>query len=171
MIHKKEKSEYDKKYLEINRDKIIKRQKEFRKNNKEKITLYRKNHRKKNHKEIDRKNGIYIIKREKYDIGFKIANRLRHRTYSSLIAKNASKNFKFKEYIGCSISKLKAHLEEQFTKGMSWNNYGKWEIDHVRPCASFDLSKPEEQLECFNYKNLQPLWAKDNMKKGGKYYG
>ena len=52
--------------------------------------------------------------------------------------------------------------------GMSWDNYGKWEIDHIRPCASFDLSKPEEQYKCFNYMNLQPLWEKENQTKTKK---
>ena len=52
---------------------------------------------------------------------------------------------------------------------MSWDNYGDWHIDHIRPCCSFDLSKIEEQEKCFHYSNLQPLWAEENMTKGGKY--
>lgn len=78
--------------------------------------------------------------------------------------------------IGCSVNELKKHLESLFTEGMTWDNYGKydpevkrWQIDHIRPCASFDLLDPEEQRRCFHYTNLQPLWAKENMKKGSKY--
>ena len=71
--------------------------------------------------------------------------------------------------VGCSIERLKQHLEKQFKMGMSWNNYGKWHIDHIRPCASFDLSKPSEQKKCFNYTNLQPLWAEENLKKPKGY--
>jgi hypothetical protein len=50
---------------------------------------------------------------------------------------------------------------------MNWDNYGfyGWHIDHIRPCASFDLSKPSEQRKCFNYTNLQPLWATENWGK------
>ena len=70
-----------------------------------------------------------------------------------------------KKLLGCSIEFLKQHLESQFTDGMNWANYGKWHIDHILPCASFDKSKPEEQSKCFNYSNLQPLWALDNMCK------
>ncbi len=51
---------------------------------------------------------------------------------------------------------------------MTWDNYGKWQIDHKIPCASFDLTDPEQQKSCFHFSNLQPLWAKDNNSKGAK---
>jgi hypothetical protein len=60
------------------------------------------------------------------------------------------------------------HLQKQFKKGMSWDNHGDWHIDHIIPCASFDLTKPSEQKKCFHYTNLQPLWAKENLNKGAK---
>lgn len=54
---------------------------------------------------------------------------------------------------------------------MSWENRGNfgWHVDHIKPCASFDLTKPEEQAKCFHYTNLQPLWARENIAKGDKY--
>lgn len=69
--------------------------------------------------------------------------------------------------IGCSKEYLIEHIEKQFQSGMSWDNYGLfgWHIDHIKPCNSFDLSIPEEQRKCFHYTYLQPLWAKDNLKK------
>jgi hypothetical protein len=70
--------------------------------------------------------------------------------------------------IGCSVPQLRKHLEAQFTEGMTWDNHGEWHIDHIKPCASFDLTDAEQQLECFNYTNLQPLWASDNLSKGAK---
>ena len=53
---------------------------------------------------------------------------------------------------------------------MTWENFMKGEIhiDHIRPCSSFNLSDTEEQRKCFNYKNLQPLWAVDNLRKADK---
>lgn len=75
--------------------------------------------------------------------------------------------------VGCSIAQLKQHLEKQFQPGMSWDTCGEngWEIDHIRPCASFDLKDPEQQKACFHYTNLQPLWAIDNRRKGAKLLG
>lgn len=75
------------------------------------------------------------------------------------------------ELIGCTVAELHQHLEAQFTDNMSWDNYGRngWHIDHIRPCASFDLSDPEQQRQCFHHSNLQPLWAADNIRKGAKW--
>ena len=72
--------------------------------------------------------------------------------------------------VGCSIPFLKRYLENKFKKGMNWKNQGRygWHIDHIKPCASFDLSDTKQQLKCFNYKNLQPLWAEENIKKSNK---
>jgi hypothetical protein len=65
------------------------------------------------------------------------------------------------EYLGCTVAELHSHLESQFTEGMNWGNQGAngWHIDHRKPCASFDLTDPEQQLMCFHYTNLQPMWA------------
>ena len=65
---------------------------------------------------------------------------------------------------------LKKHLESTFKKGMNWEKFKKGviHIDHIRPCVSFDLSKPEEQAKCFHYTNLQALWAHENLSKGAK---
>ena len=51
---------------------------------------------------------------------------------------------------------------------MSWDNYGKWHIDHIIPCASFDLADETQQRLCFHFTNLQPLEASENMRKGCK---
>lgn len=72
------------------------------------------------------------------------------------------------EYLGCTAEYLRAHLESRFAEDMSWDNYGKfgWHIDHIIPCAAFDLAREDHQMVCFNYRNLQPLWSKDNLSKG-----
>jgi hypothetical protein len=71
--------------------------------------------------------------------------------------------------IGCTIDEYKIYLEKQFKPDMNWGNHGKiWEIDHILPCDSFDLTKEEEQHGCFNYKNTQPLYKSENRSKGNK---
>jgi hypothetical protein len=71
--------------------------------------------------------------------------------------------------IGCTLGQLRQHIESMFKPGMSWDNMGEWHIDHRRPCATFDLTNPEQQKECFNWRNLQPLWAGENLRKSDSY--
>jgi hypothetical protein len=103
---------------------------------------------------------------KKSDMEYVLTERLRHRIY--LAVKGANKSDTTANLIGCSIAELMEHLQNQFKPGMSWENYGKWHIDHIVPCASFDLSKEEEQRKCFHFNNLQPLWAQENLKKSNK---
>jgi len=88
----------------------------------------------------------------------------------ALRASESKKYSRFIDLVGASIESVRAHLEQQFKPGMTWANYGKigWHIDHIKPCASFDLSDPNQQKACFHYSNLQPLWALDNLSKGAK---
>ncbi len=69
------------------------------------------------------------------------------------------------------IEFLWQYLEKQFKSWMTRENYGKWHVDHIRPCSSFDLTDSEEQKRCFRYTNLQPLWAKENFSKNAKWTG
>jgi hypothetical protein len=70
------------------------------------------------------------------------------------------------ELIGYTPLLLKETIESKFIEGMSWENYGEWHIDHIRPISSFD--KNESPMVINSLDNLQPLWAIDNLKKGGK---
>jgi len=108
----------------------------------------------------------YQKKRFREDLNFRILKYLRTRLYQAL--KGKDKSARTLELLGCSVEYLKKRLESKFVEGMSWDNYGKWHVDHIRPCASFDLTKPSEQRKCFHYTNLQPLWAEENRAKGNK---
>lgn len=72
--------------------------------------------------------------------------------------------------VGYTVDDLRGHLERQFRNGMSWENYGKWHIDHIRPVSSFSFSSPDhaEFRACWALSNLQPLWARDNILKSNK---
>ena len=109
-------------------------------------------------------------KRYKYntDPNFRLRRVLSVRVTDAIKNQATKKAYKTIELIGCSVDEVRAHLEKQFTEGMTWDNYGEWHIDHIIPCASFDLSEPEQQKKCFHYTNLQPLWARDNLSKGDR---
>jgi hypothetical protein len=94
---------------------------------------------------------------------------IRNRVYSALKNYKEGKKLHTMEYVGCNVEQLRNHLESQFVDGMTWENQGDWHIDHIRPCASFDLSNEDERQRCFHYTNLQPLWATDNLSKNDFY--
>lgn len=111
----------------------------------------------------------YVKYRYQNDTSFKVEMLLRSRINQAIRGYRKSKSTT--QLLGCSINQLKEHLEKQFKSGMSWDNYGTWHIDHIKPRCSFDLSKPKEQKKCFHYSNLQPLWAEENFKKNRGYNG
>ena len=104
--------------------------------------------------------------RMRTDPAFAIRRNLSSRICAALKAQDITKSFSTLEIAGCSATYLKEWLEVQFLPGMTWGNRSAWHIDHIRPCASFDLTDLEQQKECFHYSTLQPLWALDNIKKG-----
>jgi len=91
---------------------------------------------------------------------------MRERLKKRLLTKNLSV-FRILPY---TVEQLIIHLESQFISGMSWSNYGKWHIDHKIPDSHFDYKSinDEEFRHCWSLDNLQPLWARDNIKKGNK---
>jgi len=156
-----------KKYYELNKDKIITRHHlphVVERRRAERMKWYLKN-KPKAHKNQQRRFAV----RRKTDIGFKIKIQVSDRMRKALKGTKTKKASKTTDLLGCSIQQLKIYLSKQFLHGMTWENYGKWHIDHKRPCASFELSNPSEQKICFHFSNLQPLWAKDNLKKGASF--
>lgn len=110
----------------------------------------------------------YFRHRRANDPAFRIAQNLRKRLWEAVKAGSTGKAASTMELTGCTLPELTQHLESQFTDGMNWENYGEWHIDHIKPCASFDLTDPEQQRACFHFTNLQPLWAADNLSKGDR---
>lgn len=114
-----------------------------------------------------RKNQEYQKDRLKTDVNFKLRKVLRSRL--SAVLKGKVKRGSAVRDLGCSIEDLRVFLENQFQSGMTWDNHGKWHIDHIRPLASFDLTDEQDLLKACHYTNLQPLWAKDNLQKSDKW--
>lgn len=82
---------------------------------------------------------------------------------------NKSNNSTF-NILGYSVDNLISHLEKLFQPNMNWKNYGQWHIDHIKPDSHFKYNsiEDEEFKKCWALENLQPLWAKDNLKKSDK---
>lgn len=106
------------------------------------------------------------------DINYRISCHIRGSVNSVIRKYKRKKCDSTMKLLGCSIKELKSHLESKFKNGMNWDNKGfyGWHIDHIKPCSSFDLTKESEQRKCFHYTNLQPLWAKDNLVKGNRWW-
>lgn len=149
----KENRERARAYQTANRDRRSAYMKEWRTEKKEKIVAYKRH---------------YEKKRLAEDPQYKLIKTLRNRILAAL--KGGAKHTSTIDLLGCSLSTLKTHLENQFQPGMTWANHSRkgWHIDHILPCASFDLSTIEGQRRCFHYTNMQPLWATDNCRKGDR---
>lgn len=109
--------------------------------------------------------NVEKIKEKNRKQGNSIQRRLKNSIRGRLIGCVLRKNKKTLEYLGCSIMFFRSWIESLFCDDMCWENYGKWHLDHVRPCSSFDLSDNAEIMECFHWKNYQPLSAIENLVK------
>lgn len=137
----------DKKYYTNNSQVILEKQKEYRKLNRSRYT----------------DNETY---RRKIDPIFKLKKNIRKRVNDYFKVFDIKKSNTTFNIIGKSPKELKEYIENLFDDGMTWENYGDWHIDHIMPLVT---AKTEDDVYRLNhYSNLQPLWAKDNMKKGGK---
>ena len=122
----------------------------------------------------DKKNRprIRAYFREKYatDIQFRLGMRLRVRLSGAVRqqigAGVGKKGASAVRDLGCTLGELMVHLEARFSEGMSWDNYGEWHIDHIRPLVSFDLTDSEQCKVACHFTNLQPLWGPENLSKG-----
>lgn len=140
--------------------------KEHYKKNKEKKQAYKKVYDKENRDKINERYN----RRYKTEPEFRITQTFRNRVRTAI--SRGYKNSKSLDLLGCTIPELKKHLEERFLPTMTWENYGTvWHIDHIKPCASFDLTIEAEQRLCFHYTNLQPLFAVTTIIDGVEYIG
>jgi hypothetical protein len=120
-----------------------------------------------NKEQHNRYNREYSARKHRENSSFHVGILLRNRFRDAL--KNNRKIGSAIELLDMSLKEFQIYIRGQFRPGMNWENYGPvWHLDHVRPCASFDLADPEQQKICFRWDNYQPLFAKENLKKGAK---
>jgi hypothetical protein len=180
------KKENRRRYYLLNRERIAAQMRAYTQSHSEKIKEYQKRyyteHRErlclarrvwtKNHRErYKRTQREWRRQKRASSPAHKILFNLRSRIYTAIV--RGHKSDTTTKLLGCSIANLAGHLEKSFQPGMTWENYGPvWHLDHIKPCAKFDLTNPTQQRECFHWTNLQPLFAEENLKKGDGYgYG
>lgn len=170
-----------KKYRQEHAEEIAKKDREYRQSHKEQIRartiIYNKEHEehrrtviqewRKNHKEYLREYERNRIKTRNFEVLPRLRIRVNRRIWVEFKRQNIEQTLSAVELIGCSFPEFKKHIESLFTEGMSWDNYkrGGWQIDHIIPVSAFNLKDIEQQKKCFNYKNCQPLWEKENRAK------
>jgi hypothetical protein len=162
---------YRQEHYQKNKDKYQSWHREWNKKNPEKRRAMQKKYEKtEKGKSTRQKSAKKRFERIRHTPEYKIEHALRERVRKAVARDKGVKQKLTKELIGCDINTLKSHLESQFQEGMNWENHGSfgWHIDHIIPCTAFDLTKEEEQKKCFHYKNLQPLWWKENIQKSNK---
>ena len=115
--------------------------------------------------------GIYWKKYLKENLNANITHKLRSRLNKAVRCSGSHKSASTLKLLGCTVQDFKKYFQARFTKGMTWAKFLSAEIhlDHIKPCVAFDLTKASEQKKCFHYTNCQPLWAYDNMVKGGRW--
>jgi hypothetical protein len=171
LTKKEHDKKYYKKYYLKNRDIILKNHKkrnstiEYKEKKKEYDKLYWKANRKRLISLKIKKNKI----RRREDPVFRLKENLRRRMNCALNSIGVKRTKRSLELLGVpNIEFLKNYLESKFKPGMSWEKRGLIHIDHIIPCVAFDLTDPKQQLKCFHYTNLQPLWAHENLSKNSK---
>lgn len=157
-------------YYAENREKLLKQQKEYKETNKEALAEWQREYRH-THREEQRlasrkwrkENPSHKRNRWRSDPVYRLKELLRARLWKALNGK--SKPESTMALVGCSEAELKEYIQGLFQGGMTWENQGKWHIDHIVPLSTFDLSDTEQLRSATHFTNLQPLWAFDNQTK------
>ena len=165
-----------KKWHAMNAERMSPADKEYIKEYKRKYYIEHKEHARRYRREynFNNKKKAAENKRKKYktDSIFRLSHILRTRFRTFLKQNNCRKGGRSFEIFGATPQQIKSHIESLFKDDMTWENQGEWHIDHIIPldyyAKSFDLNDLEVQKKAFNYKNLQPLWAFENLSKSNK---
>ena len=158
--------EYGRRKYTENREQILAKVKNYQKSNRHKLLARNTEYRNKNRERVRKYHRDWQRNKRQTDTLFKLISSLRHRTKSALKAKGIRKTNTTRELLGAPLEVVKSHLSALFSKGMCWDNHGLWHIDHIIPLSS--ATTVEDVMRLFHYKNLQPLWATDNLSKGAK---
>jgi len=162
----------EKKYRDKNKERLDEYYKEWSKNKKEHRKEYLKQYREKNKEKIKEVKRTYQKEKRHTDPIYKLISNFRTAIYTVLKENKLDKYTNYFNMVGYTAEQLKSHLEVQFKQAMTWENYGEWHVDHIKPISSFtfETCEDEEFKICWSLDNLQPMWGIENIKKGNKNY-
>lgn len=162
--------EKGKKYYQDNLEKMRKKNKEYYWDNLGKHKEYGKKYRSNNRDKARQSQKEYMKRKRESDPVFKLNHNISTGIYNSL--KGNKNGHHWEDLVGYSLSDLKNHLEVQFKDGITWQNYGKWHIDHIVAKSLFNIKGPKSKgfKKCWALENLRPMWAKENIKKKNKLF-
>ena len=163
--------EYKKQYRQDNKEKIRKQNAQYHKENREERLEWQKKYRQNHKEEISEYNKQYQRNRRVNDVAFALRNNVSTAIWKALNRNDGSKaGESVMKYLPYTIDQLWEHLRSLYTEGMTDENYGEWEIDHIiaQSLLPFDSMDHPNFLKCWALDNLQPLWAEDNLRKGNK---
>lgn len=152
-----------------NRPKILKKKRDYYQDNAAQTLEKHRNYYAKNREVLIAQQVARTRRRRKDSPRYMLECRLRRRMTGALRRSGADKAQRTNVLIGCTSDFLRQYIESKFKSGMCWERKSEIHIDHIRPVSSFDLFDVDQQRECFHYTNLQPLWAKDNLRKGNRH--
>lgn len=158
----------DAKYYKKNKKQILDRYSKWSKENRDKLRNYHSEWREKNREKLNEYKRNYEKTKKDTDPLYRLACYTRTAIYTCLKERNMDKYSNTFDLLPYTLEELIEHLEKQFSKGMSWDNYGEWHVDHIKPMSSYNIENPIEFDECWSLSNLQPLWGKDNLIKNNK---
>ena len=157
--------DYRKRYRQKYKEKVARDNKKWHEENKEHCVQYRKD----NKKIRNRYNRKWYKKESRVNPKFRLDGGIGRTIWYALKGKKAGR--KWEKLVGYTLNDLVKHLESQFEDWMSWENYGKWEVDHIKPKSLFKYETAEDESfkECWALRNLQPLEKIANRRKSNKY--
>lgn len=156
--NKERQKETHRRWRKENKDYLNQYYSQWREQNKDYLKTYREGYKERRRSiERERRNSEPLYKMGVY---------LRNRTLSAFKSKRWNKNNKTQHILGADYETIFNHIQSRFKGGMSWDNFGEWQIDHIIPLASANTE--EELIGLCHYTNLQPLWAEENLIKGNK---
>lgn len=176
--HLKERREYSRRYCEVNREKLREHSRQYYEVNRERRREYSRQYYKTNSEKRYQHTRQWLKNHPEkvHEYNCRHRNSTKERLSESMSAsvyrslKGNKNGLRWETIVDYTVEQLRKHLEKQFRSGMTWDNYGTWHIDHIIPINVFNFEKPEDLdfKRCWGLKNLQPLWAKENISKGAK---